>query len=515
MKELLRKPAVISGVILGLASLALYTYTLAPGVLAHDSGEWQAAGATLGISHAPGSPAYIITAWLFSLVPAGSAAARVNFVSAVMGAAGVVAVYALVYIVLGRLVPALVSGISLAAAALWWSHATVANPYNAVPTIIAASLALLMLWRLSGDRRLIWAGALIFGFGLSYHPTLLFFLPVPLAGIFVLGPWRSLINYRTLLVAAGLFMLGLVFYAYLPVRSSMDPDVLYQKIDSFSSFYRYVSAADARAGGAHGIADTPPGEIRDRLVEVVTQSYFPSYAFMVFGPAIILLYSEIRTNLGAVRRPLLFIFGGMLVHVAIVLAVSGVFAQYYMPLLLYFSIWAGFSVYLIMAMGEAYLGRGNLRRLPAVAVCALYLAVLLTGVWQKWDFVNHNRNDLMGRYVDEVLSRAEPGAVVMADWESFTGMLYAQKVDGQRSDIRLISVRTGQWRELLPLLDEENPGAQILLSMTHPYEQEPGVRQLTGVFPLDIKGKTYQDVTHGEPYPARVTLYEVIDRTGL
>lgn len=502
------------GALLGLASLVIYTGTLAPDVLAHDSGEWQAAGATLGISHSPGSPAYTIVSWLFSLAPLGSPAARVNFVSAVTGAIGVVALYSFMLVLLGRLLPALVSAATLAVAGLWWSHASVATPYTAVPAIIAVLLTMLLLWRKNGDRRLVWGGALLASFGLSWHPSFVFFLPALIAGVFVLGPWRQLLKPRVIILTLFFFLLGLAFYLYLPIRSATDPVIRYSEIDSVPSFVRFVSHSDSpvREEG-HGLIRAPGWEeIKNRLVEVVRQSYFPSYAFLVFGPAIVLLYPAVWPRLRALRRPLIYIAAAMTGHMAIVFAVSGAygFAQYYMPLLLYFSMWAGFSAFLIMAMGEAYLGGGENKNVPIVIVASIYFTVLIIGVFYKWDFVDHSEDYGMRNYVNAVFSRAEPGAVVFANWNSYTGLLYAQKVEGQRSDVRLIPAWSFEFRRLLSDVRGTNPESQILLSATLPYTPERDLKEVEGPFELSIKGRTYQDLSHGEPIPSSVKLFELV-----
>ncbi|MHB8922016.1 MAG: protein O-mannosyl-transferase family, partial [Thermoleophilia bacterium] len=96
MKKLLLKPRSLVGLVLGIATLVLYFISMSPDVLAHDSGEWQAAGSTFGISHSPGSPAYTLLANLFALAPFGEPAARVTFISVIVGVVGVVAMYVLV-----------------------------------------------------------------------------------------------------------------------------------------------------------------------------------------------------------------------------------------------------------------------------------------------------------------------------------------------------------------------------------------------------------------------------------
>jgi hypothetical protein len=102
VRRLVAAPRAIVAIVIGLSCLILYSITLAPDVLAHDSGEWQAAAATLGISHSPGSPAYLLLGYLFTLVPIGTEAARVSFLSAVVGAIGVSALFIFMIMLLDR-----------------------------------------------------------------------------------------------------------------------------------------------------------------------------------------------------------------------------------------------------------------------------------------------------------------------------------------------------------------------------------------------------------------------------
>ena len=67
--------------------------TLAPDVLAADSGELQVVAAQLGVAHPPGFPLYVLLAHLFTRLPIGSPAYMVNLLSAVFGALTAVVVY--------------------------------------------------------------------------------------------------------------------------------------------------------------------------------------------------------------------------------------------------------------------------------------------------------------------------------------------------------------------------------------------------------------------------------------
>jgi len=508
MKFLL-KPRAIGAVLVGAVFFGLYCYTEAPDVLASDCGDWEAAGATLGISHAPGSPAYTIVSWIFShVVIYSNMAFRVNLVSALVGAIGVAAVFIFMIMFLDRWLPALMAAVTLGLGGQWWAHASVAEPYNGVVTVIAVMLILLLLWQRQGDIRLVWGGALLIGFGLAYHPSLIYFTPVLLAGLFVMGPWRKLLGLKAILLTLGFLALGLSIYAYLPIRSATNPAINYTKIDSFSSFYNFVSAGDARRTGA--VEPGVPGAevVQDKLSTVVRQGYFPSYAILTFAAAIVLFYPAVWSRLRPRGRMLLYLLFGALAHMAIIFAVSRIYVHYYLPLLLYFSIWAGFSIYLIMITVEAYMKEGWPQRAPIAAAAAVYIIVLLLGIPSLWPFVNHHEDLSMRNYAELVFSTAQPGAIVLADWPSYGGLRYEQVVEGKRQDLEIFSVSRDNWHAFLADAREQHP-SQILTSHNYGFEKEDNAMPLSEGYRVSIKGRTYQDVRHGEPFPFVVQLFQV------
>jgi len=77
--------------IFGLAVFAVYCATAAPGLTGGDSGELICAAAKLGVAHPPGYPLWTLLGHLFTCLPVGSAAWRLNLLSAMCaaGAAGI------------------------------------------------------------------------------------------------------------------------------------------------------------------------------------------------------------------------------------------------------------------------------------------------------------------------------------------------------------------------------------------------------------------------------------------
>ena len=74
-------------------ALLVYLRTLCPTVYWEDAGELITVSHVLGIAHPPGHPLYTILGHLFSFIPWGTIAARVNFMSAFFGAIASALVY--------------------------------------------------------------------------------------------------------------------------------------------------------------------------------------------------------------------------------------------------------------------------------------------------------------------------------------------------------------------------------------------------------------------------------------
>src|SRR5437868_748787 len=80
------KAVLVSAILTFAITLVVYNATLAPTVTFVDSGELIVAAKYLGVAHPPGTPLYVLLAHLFTLLPFGNVAVRVNFASALFAA---------------------------------------------------------------------------------------------------------------------------------------------------------------------------------------------------------------------------------------------------------------------------------------------------------------------------------------------------------------------------------------------------------------------------------------------
>jgi hypothetical protein len=173
------------------AVLAVYAWTLAPGMVRGDGAELQFTLARGGVAHPTGYPLYTLLGWLWAhVLPFGSMAWRINLLSAVAGAGAVALTYAIGYRLTRRVLPALAGALLLAFSPTFWTQSSITEVYALHILFVAAVLYLLLLWRDAGPRRprFLVATAFVYGLSLSHHRTMLLLAPAILVFL-VLEEW--------------------------------------------------------------------------------------------------------------------------------------------------------------------------------------------------------------------------------------------------------------------------------------------------------------------------------------
>src|SRR5918998_4208597 len=146
-EEIPRGWAALAGLAVALAVGAVYAATLAPTVLPYgtpyppDSPMLQAAVPVLGVGHPTGYPTYMMLTHLFTYLPVGDAAYRINLASAVSGVLAVAAVYCAGLVIGRRVVAAAAGALAFGFSEAFWSQAVIAEVY----TLNALFVALVLL----------------------------------------------------------------------------------------------------------------------------------------------------------------------------------------------------------------------------------------------------------------------------------------------------------------------------------------------------------------------------------
>src|SRR5947209_508958 len=165
-----------------------------------DYAEFQMCAAILGVPHPTGYPLYVLLGKLFTLLPVGDVAYRVNLSSAIYMAGAAAVLFA----VAARLIASLgartwwwAAGAGAAFFALSptvWSMALVARSYSLNALLVASVIFALVSWRRTGRPGWFYASCALIGLSLVHHGTT--YLLLPAYGLYLLLVEAERINFR-------------------------------------------------------------------------------------------------------------------------------------------------------------------------------------------------------------------------------------------------------------------------------------------------------------------------------
>lgn len=449
MSRVTRKSATLFLVAAG-APLALYLVTAAPGVTLVDSGELALVCRTLGIPHPPGFPLYVLLGHTFSWLPLGQGVARrMNLFSAICAALAAGFTFLLCRRLLAQpefpprkkpaAEPALSPDLAALAAALvfgfslsLWSWAVVTEVYALNILILA-----LMLWFAA---RADWTkAALAAGLALGvHHATIALALP---AAFFLLWGLRRPAR-REWWAIAGLFVLGLSLYLYLPIRAASAPLFNWGNPGTPERFWWHVTAKQYRVH----LFEAPIEQLAAHA------AYFLELWFKQFSPLGFFLGG---VGLLAIlrRRRRLFWFTAILVLLNVGFAVNYDIGEdiegYYLPT---FLAWAWCLAYGAQAVV------GWARRPWRKAVTGAVLASVLLPVAVHFPTNNRGRDRIAERYVENTLRGVEPGALVLtSDWQFYSPWLYRRHMENFRPDVAVVDTLMLRRSWYLEFLERQYP----------------------------------------------------------
>ncbi|MCL6647051.1 MAG: DUF2723 domain-containing protein [Chloroflexi bacterium] len=410
----------------GGSALLLYLRTLAPTVLAFDSGEFQFAGPTLGLAHPTGYPLYLLLAWLVHWLPVGDVAYRVNLLSALAASGAVVITVFLGVSLLPGSPLARRSGASAAAALLavaseFWSQAVIAEVYALQLLLLALlSLAVVRRWPLPV------VGGLV-GMSLAHHRAALLTLPV--LGLYLLldqrPGWPGL---RVVGLSVLTTLLPLALYLYIPLRAEHSP------------YLRQVTGGGRAIvvfqNDLNGFLDAVTGRVfADKLGPAHFEERLALFVQLLGRQwnLAVLLVALVGEVLVLVRRP---VVGGLLAGVFGVTVAFGLVYQI-----------GDIEVYFIPAYWAAALAAGafvatlvNRFRTPRMALslgAVATLALALPPLFQHFPALDRSNDWQVRARWEEILGEPlERGAILTSDdRDDLTPLWYFTLVERRRPDL--------------------------------------------------------------------------------
>jgi len=242
-----------------------------------DSPEFAASAFSLTLSHPPGHPLYETVASVFSLLPAGPVAFRMNLFSWVCSTAALALVMVTGMRILtegfrtGRrtaAVAATLSVLPLAVSPGWIHQATHSEVYAFQALLLALMLLLSSRFLIlpSGEPRNVplsepddnfrWLAVSVgvFSLSLANHPFIsILVLPALVAAVTtaaILRRWPR--PGRRLMLLAAVLLVGLIVYAYVPIRGNLAPTMVMGRIEGLGDLLWTLSAKVYQKSAATG-----------------------------------------------------------------------------------------------------------------------------------------------------------------------------------------------------------------------------------------------------------------------
>jgi hypothetical protein len=433
-------------VAIGLVAFVGYSLTLSRGVLGGDAGELQFVPPILGLTHPTGYPLQVLLHYVWSHVPIGSVAYRLNLLDAGFAAAAVGVVVALArQLGAGRAGSAL-AGLSLAFGELWWSQAVRGDKYTLNGLFLALVLLLFARWRANPSlTRLYWlAGA--YGLSLTHHRSMLLVAPALGIGL-VLSRWRPQ-SAGQVVRAALLVLCPLILYAYVPWAGARGLPPGSWPVDTPTAFLEFL------LDRGYTSALRPDAAFQGRLLEeawVLVRSFGPLGALLGLVGLVTLLARRRVDSLMLLLAflPQAILGASYLLESNYQLPRHWVF---FLPGFLIWSVWAGFGLDAALGWVSGRLPQSG--RLVSAGVLAAVLLIQAGTAWGRgaillvraeagaetmdsWrqDFQRSPVAERFGRLAFEL---ADLDSTIVCDWEQATVLWYLQRVEGLRPDVSII-----------------------------------------------------------------------------
>lgn len=470
-----------------------------PTVLDGDSAEFQYMAYILGVPHSTGYPLYILLAKLFTFLPFGDVAYRVNLFSVVCAALTIPLVYAAALRMLGRRAPAALAALILAVTPSIWGSALETKTYalNLLLGVLAILFAL--RWHQDNQRRDFYWLALVFGLGLTNHRIIVFIVP---ALLLVVWFNRHRLDRATIARGIALMLLPLLLYAYVPIRaehfiSQQDPEnwKLYTREDAIlkgtvSAYYRHtldgflnlVTAFD------NSYKIKSPLDDADRIELAV------NLLMQQFGIAGIAL--AIAGGLASFRRDrklfafVLAMVGGI---GGIALYLRGLSAVFYFSLAyLALAFWIGFGTDALLRWAGRVRAAAASRAVRAITsfrvVMAILLLLPLSALVVNYPLLDESDNYAPREYAQTVLNdHLAPNAVVIAPWEVSQPIRYFQFVENERADVLVASLSPLLQRQFETMLKNARAlGRPFYWVQFEPELKTPGAPRSAQAVPLPL-----------------------------
>ena len=446
-----------------------------------DCGEFIATSWQLGIGHPPGAPLYQLLTHVAMLLSCGNmmlVAPLCNAVSAICGGITVGLLYLTVLELAGQgaRYGALTGALCYLFCDTVWFSAVESEVYAMAMLFCSLDVWVALLWRRTGNGRLLPLLALLLGLGVCVH--LMTLLVLPALALVVLAGSRPWPLAKRLPVLTLFFLLGLTPYLIVPIRAAANPPINEGNPQTVESFRSYISREQ------YAKAPLYPRMWRERDAEnwgywsynhdgvLGNAVYYGSYQLgYMYGRY--LMYNFIgRENLKSGRLvvfvlPVLLALWGLLCHrrknrrgywtVMLLFLMGGVLLNIYLNHPCYEPRERDYAYVLSFYALAIWIGVGAAdlhERARGKAWPLLLMVAPLSMAVGNWSDHDRSRCHAVHDIAMNHLQSCDPDAILITLGDNDTFPLwYLQQVEGRRKDVSIYNIGLTGYGNLMQILD--------------------------------------------------------------
>jgi hypothetical protein len=491
------------GILTVLIPFSVYLITLAPSVTFFDSGEFITAIYSLGSAHSPGYPSFINYAKLFTYLPFGSIAFRVNIATAFSSALVCYAVYLLVERFLNgeeltadvafssvyRKMTALCAALTFAFSARLWLQSNHDKPYPLVSFLVAMVFYLLLLWRdhyRQGEERpaYVYLGAFLCGIAFGAHQTVVLMLPAYVYLILSMDP-GLVRRVKEMILAVVFAVVGFSVHLHLPIRATQNPLLNWGDPKSLTQFMWHL----LRKGYPVEKPDRGPALLLAQIRVFNIPHEFTWVGLLLLSVGIVV---SIKKRRDEVLAYLLGILSFLLVIVGFFNTPEEFIfltEEFFTPLYLLSAVFIGLGLFYLVKKSVNEIPAKHLRFLPVRALVGLVLLALPVTVCALHYVENDQHENYVAYDYATNLLRSLPQRTVLYTWGDSGAfpLWYLQGVERVREDLDLLHTPhlvfnwyldafPGLFRKSILRnisLDTQSPDTILKLSIAELIEQRP------------------------------------------
>lgn len=448
------------------ASLLLYTATLHPSIFSSDPTEFMTVIGVNGVAHPPGYPLFTLLGKLASFLPLLTFPERINFLSAIFGAATVgMTTHIILRLTKSNLAAVFGAG-TLSVAKSFWLYSVIAEVFTLNTFLLAVFVNQIISFIQKPDRKNALLSIFALAINASNHHTAALMLPT-LVYIILKKRAAAGLKWNFIPMAFLASLAGLLPYIYIIIAAQNNPPINWDNAINLKNLIHLFLRGDYGTTSLTAINlsyNSKTMALEYFLKSVLTETFGLLPLFAAVGAVTFIHRKQtlLATPLiwGTLAMGPLFMVISRLPIASLNQAAS--MERFFMAPSLFLAILAGYGVASILNCLPT-----RIKSISPIIILILLLpaATNISAASQKNNFIYYN-------YSVKLLSAAPPGAVFLGtDDISDYGISYLQLIEGMRPDVKLITMPKivapwyrealiGRYPELKNLISE-NPSETV------------------------------------------------------